>query len=152
MRDAIAAAGLGRRIDLVGPNGKIIYLLTGFLFLMGFGMAFLGNGGLVGWIGGACGFGMGLYIFSQKSKNRVVIYENGIVVSGIMVQQGTFKYSDMVSSEWRGGVYNLLGIIPVFEYMNLTIYGKGGALVTLSSLFYADLEEKFADLDEKIAK
>lgn len=150
MRDLIASAGLGKKIDRVEPNNTVILMFVVFLALVAALMIGGSGGATIGFIGGACALGTGAYFFFQKSKNWIDIYEEGIVVSGMMTRTGSFRYSEMSYYGTQGTNYGLLSI-PIFNYTNLSIYGKNDRELTiLCSIFYGNLEKKLAILDEKI--
>ena len=91
------------------------------------------------------------YLVNAFAENHIeleCIYEEGLdVEGGLLTPSGRFKYSEMADIYGEKTTYRLLGMIPVFNYFNVTIYKKGAPegtpLTNLSSFNFANLEKKY---------
>lgn len=146
---------LGKNLDTIDPNTGFTYLLSGFMVALG-ALVLVTSGFSVGpLIFAVCAIGSGAFFLMQSKKYKVRIYEEGLdVEGGLLTPSGRYKYSEMADISGEKTTYRVLGMIPVFSYFNVTIYKKGAPegtpLTNLSSFNFANLENKYLLIEEKI--
>jgi hypothetical protein len=156
MRDVVAeanaGAGLGKKLDTIGPNFLFTYILAGGMILLGVSATVANGFHLMSVIFSGCGIGAGAFFITQASKYKVDIYEEGVVaVGGILTPSGTFRYSDIAEVDRQKVTRTILGIIPIISFFTVTLYGKDKGLSTsFSSFNFADLENKSELLVERV--
>ncbi|MBP7247870.1 MAG: hypothetical protein KBA38_01535 [Negativicutes bacterium] len=144
---------LGKKIETIEENKKFMNGMIGFLFALGAISLYVtivqARSIKAGIIATALFFGFCIYLFLNKNKSRVEIYENGLQVEGIFSTNGIFLYKNIGridSDTSRQFMFSLLGLAP----QNFLFYSKtGGTLTGISSIFYENPEPKMAFLKRR---
>ena len=90
---------LGKKIETIEENKKFMNGMIGFLFALGAISLYVtivqARSIKAGIIATALFFGFCIYLFLNKNKSRVEIYENGLQVEGIFSTNGIFLYKNI---------------------------------------------------------
>ena len=131
------STGLRGLLDVVKSNRLMSTGVIGFLLLMAVMAVIDGGISMMPLILATCAVGTAAVFFWQAGSYRVDIYENGLEIESIDIEDTT---------------YRLFGVFPVLKYTTVSIQGKNDLWTQLSSFNFTDLKVKMQQVKKRLAK